>query len=78
MDSSKNSNAVIFIINYQHLRISIAMVISPRYTNVTRRGTSRCKKTTAFGWAVLQHGLLWSPGAVIKQHSVMFGNQEKQ
>lgn len=30
----------------------MAMVTSPRYTNMTRRGTSRCKKMTAFGWAV--------------------------
>lgn len=52
MDSRKNSNAVIIIINHQHLWINIAMVTSPRYTNMSRRGTSRCKQTTAFWWAV--------------------------
>lgn len=58
MDSSKNSSAVIILINPQHLRIIVAMVTSRRYTNMTRRGTSRCKKTTAFDGLFLQHGLL--------------------
>lgn len=43
---------MIIIINNQHLRINIAIVTSPRYTNMSRRRTSRCKKTTAFWWAV--------------------------
>lgn len=50
---------MIIIISYQYLRISIAMVTSPRYTNVNRKGTSKCKNLIAFCQAFSGNWVQW-------------------
>lgn len=58
-ESRKISSAVIIIISHQYLRISIAMVTSPWYTNANRKGTSRCKNIVAFCQAFSGHWVQW-------------------